>query len=206
MDIMLNQALEEFLGLLRQLIINLLGPHGAEWGNELKRFLRKERCWVSILIDRSKKFNLTFVGSGCTIWKGPADGKGLEGEEEQDARSLVLTEVHLSKIRFETMLRPGEISITGEERITRLKAAGHICFDAAVFHHLWENKHLIPESWKEEINGSTRYIFFDGSILRSSYGYRYVLYLYWDVGQWRWRVRWLGYGWDAGNPSAVLAN
>lgn len=47
MDIMLNKALEGFLGLLRQLIINLLGPKGSEWGEELKKFLRKEPCWIN---------------------------------------------------------------------------------------------------------------------------------------------------------------
>lgn len=47
MDNMLNQALEVFLGLLRQLMTNLLGPNGAEWGEELKKFLRKEPCWVT---------------------------------------------------------------------------------------------------------------------------------------------------------------
>ncbi|MHB1316866.1 MAG: hypothetical protein ACYCZW_03375 [Minisyncoccota bacterium] len=46
MDTMLNQALEGFLGLLRQLMTNLLGPNGSEWGEELKKFLRKEPCWV----------------------------------------------------------------------------------------------------------------------------------------------------------------
>ena len=49
MDTILSQALEGFLGLLRQLMTNLLGPNGSEWGEELKKFLRKEPCWVTEL-------------------------------------------------------------------------------------------------------------------------------------------------------------
>jgi len=48
MDFVLNQVLEVFSGLLRQLMINLLGPNGSEWGKELKKFLRKEPCWVKV--------------------------------------------------------------------------------------------------------------------------------------------------------------
>jgi hypothetical protein len=75
-----------------------------------------------------------------------------------------------------------------------------------IFLTLWENQHLIPESWKEKVNGNTRYIFFDGTVLRRSDGDRYVLYLYWGDGQWRWHVRWLVYGWDGNRPSAALAS
>lgn len=43
----LSDALREFTGLLKQLITNLLGNEADLWGNELRKFLRKEPCWAA---------------------------------------------------------------------------------------------------------------------------------------------------------------
>ncbi len=198
MDTILSRALREFTtGPLNQLIVNLGGHDGDQWEQQLKRFLRKEPCWIftnnieleehikaveesiMIKIDRTEPFNLAqFMVQGSSI-------------EEQDERALVITEVDLSKIRLETTLKPGETPVIGEERLKRLKKAGHIRLDAKVFQTLWENQSLIPEKWKEKTNGNTTYIFFDGTVLRSPGGFRYALCLYWGGGEWRWRYRWL---------------
>ena len=162
-----------------------------------------------ILIDRSEPFDpatLKGLGKGWTIWKGPIDGDGLKGEEEQDARSLALTELDLTKVRFETGLKSGESSIKGEAKLARLKEAGHVRLDAKVFLTLWENQHLIPLQWKEKTNGNTTHIFFDGTVLRDSDGDRCVLCLFWSGGGWRWYCCWLGSGLGACYPSAVLAS
>lgn len=126
--------------------------------------------------------------------------------DEMDARSIALTELDLTKVQQVTMLKDGETSIKGEEKLKRLKESGYIRLDADIFYTLWTNQHLIPESWKEKVNGNTRYIFFDGTVLRVSDGYRCVLCLDWYLGQWRWDVGWLGHDWDASDPSAVLAS
>ena len=171
---------------------------------EVSNFLRS--IGSILRINRSTPFNpAKFLGEGWSIWRGPADGDGLSGNEEQDERSLALTEVDLSKVRFETCLHDGESSITGEEKLKRLKETGHIRLDAKVFQTLWENKDKIPESWKEKIDGNIRYIFFDGTTLRSPDGDRRVLSLYWSDGGWRWLCFWLSLDWRALNPSAVLA-
>ena len=148
----------------------------------------------SLLIDRTQPFNpSTFIGEGWSI-------------EEEDERSLALTEVDLNEIRFETMLKRGETSITGEEKLKRLKTSGNIRLDAKIFYTLWENKNLIPESWKEKVNGSIRFIYFDGTVLCSPRGSRYVLCLCWVGGGWHWRCNWLGLGWGAYDTSAVLTS
>ena len=213
MDTILSRALREFTtGPLNQLIVNLGGHDGDQWEQQLKRFLRKEPCWIftnnieleehikaveesiMIKIDRTEPFNLAqFMVQGSSI-------------EEQDERALVITEVDLSKIRLETTLKPGETPVIGEERLKRLKKAGHIRLDAKVFQTLWENQSLIPEKWKEKTNGNTTYIFFDGTVLRSPSGGRCALYLYWDDGEWYWSYYWLGIDFDASYPSAVLAS
>lgn len=181
-----------------------------EFGRRFVAFLKNgARLVVSVLkavIDRTKSFDPTFIGAGWTIWKGPATGNGLEGTEEQDAHSLALSEIDVNQIRLVTTLKGRESSIKGEERLNRLQATGHIRLDAAVFLYLWLNQHLIPESWKERVNGNIQFITFDGTVLRRSNGDRYVLYLYWHDGGWNWYVHWLDFGFGQGGVSAVLAS
>lgn len=145
-------------------------------------------------IDRSKPFNPeSFIGGDWSI-------------EEQDERSLTLTEVDLSKVVFETTLGKNENRVKGEEKLKRLKEKNVIRLDAKIFQTLWENQNLIPEGWKEKTNGSPTFIFFDGTILRNSNGLRCVLDLCWRDGEWYWYYSWLGRGWHADDPSAVLAS
>jgi len=44
------------------------------------------------------------------------------------------------------------------------------------------------------------------TFLRNPDGNRYVLYLYWNDGEWNWNYNWLDNDWNSNNPSAVLAN
>lgn len=125
---------------------------------------------------------------------------------EEDERSLALAEINLDEVQFESMLNEGEASVKGETKLERLKSAGHIRLDAKIFQILWENQQLIPESWKEKINGNTRYIFFDGTVLFHPDGSRNVLYLYWGDGRWRWSYDWLSLDWRVNDPSVVLAS
>ncbi len=148
-----------------------------------------------VAINRNRFNPKKFIGDGWSILN-----------DETDARSIALTELDLTKVQHVTMLKDGETYVKGEEKLKRLKASDYIRLDADIFLTLWENQHLIPESWKEKVNGNTRYIFFDGTVLRNSGGSRYVLYLYWDDGQWSWDVDWLGFDWDDDYPSAVLAS
>lgn len=150
-------------------------------------------------IDRSKPFDLVVVFN-----KGFREcfHQGWSIAEE-DERSLALTEVDLSKVSFEMMLKTNEKLIGGEERLNRLKNAGYIRLDAQVFQVLWQNQGLIPESWK--IDGG---IFFDGTVVCDFYGDRYVLCLSWDdvEDKWCWHYFWLGEDWHTERLSACLTN
>jgi len=148
-----------------------------------------------ISIDRSIPFDpKTFIGNGWSI-------------EEQDERAIALTEINLTEVMFDSTLEKGEKSIKGEDKLKRLKEkTNRIRLDAGIFKTLWENQILIPEKWKEQTNGNTTFIFFDGTVLRDSIGDRYVLFLYWNGGEWSWRCYWLENDWLANNPSAVLAS
>lgn len=180
--------------------------------NEFRRLLglnllEQEKQNTVLSIDRSTPFNpAEFIGTGWTIWKGPVDGDGLSGEEDRDERSFALTEFDPATILLEICIRNRETRITGEERILRLKVAGRIRLDAGIFHFFWRNQQLIPKEWKKKINGEMASIFFDGMTLRSPYGGRYALYLYFGDGRWVWGCDWLDDDRDASYPSAVLAS
>ncbi len=148
-----------------------------------------------ISIDRSIPFDpKTFIGNGWSI-------------EEQDERAIALTEIDLTEVMFDSTLEKGEKSIKGEDKLKRLKEkTNRIRLDAGIFKTLWENQILIPEKWKEQTNGNTTFIFFDGTVLRDSSGSRCVLSLYWSDGRWDWYYIWLEDDWNANNPSAVLAS
>lgn len=167
-------------------IVNRLGGMDG-----VKRFLTGLMVVVAAVlhINRKKPFDpVKFIGEGWKI-------------AEQDERSLALTELDMSKVRLETTLKEGESSVKGEEKLNRLKAAGHVRLDAAIFQALWENQGLIPEEWKE-----VGAVYFDGTIILSPFGDRCVLYLSWRGGRWRWYYYWLVSAWHARFPSAVLAS
>jgi hypothetical protein len=145
-------------------------------------------------VDRKKPFNpAESIDNGWTI-------------VDEDERSLALSEIDFSKIRLETCLTSGEWSITGEEKLRRLKMTRYIRLDAKVCQTLRENQHLIPGDWKVSANSGVKFVFFDGTILRDPHGHRCIVCLYWDVREWRLYPRRLNLFWDAGRPSAVLAS
>ena len=151
----------------------------------------------------------TFIGQGWSVWRGPADGKGLGGKEDRDVREDVITEVNWHKVLYETMLKDGDTSITGEEKLNRLKEMGNIRLGGRAFLSLWQDYQKNKENSvleKLRITRNIRYVDFFGLILRSSDGARYVLALYFLDGEWRWSSYWLGGGWFAGSPSASLAS
>ena len=159
-------------------------------------------------IDRSKLFNpAEFIGAGWSVWRGPVNGNGLEGDEERDLRSATLTELDINQVQLVTHLKGRELVTIGEERIKRLKTDGRIRLDENVFQAFWNNKDLIPARFKERVNGNIQFIFFDGIVLRGPDGYRFALYLYFgDDGSWLWYYSWLDRARGARNPSAVLAS
>lgn len=196
-------------GLQRE-VINL---KPEEFGGRFTAFLKNGARLVIgepriLPIDRFKPFNpAEFIGAGWSIWRGPADGNGLVGEEERDYRSSTLNQLDLSKVQLATCLKQGESVTTGEERLKRLKADGRIRLDENAFQAFWNNKEAIPSRFKERVNGNIQFIFFDGVLLRSPRGNRCALYLdFGSGGSWGWDYSWLDRGRHVHDPSAVLAS
>ena len=114
--------------------------HPVEAGEQFTLFLKNGAQVIigkieTIPIDRTVPFNpAEFIGAGWSVWKGPAEGTGLEGEEGQDARSLALTMLDVTRLRLETTLKGEETSIIGEEKLKRLTAmTDAIRLDAGIF-------------------------------------------------------------------------
>lgn len=150
-----------------------------------------------------------FIGAGWAIWKGAADGAGLEGEEFQDVRALAMTELDAAKMQFAICLKADESSINGEEKLKRLLALGKPLLSAKQFLALWQDyqknkeRSVLEGLFKEQ---GIAYLDFFGTILRSPNCSRCVLYLGRRHGQWRWNYFWLDSGWSADRASAVLAS
>jgi hypothetical protein len=157
-----------------------------------------------LLIDRSRPFNPTeFMYNGVMIWRGPKDGNGLTGEEEQDTRSLVLNKIDFTKVLFEHCLKKGERSIGGEESLKRLIVA-HVLLDAKIGQRLFEENGHMTLEWLYQTFG-IKWIEFPGTVLRYLDGNRYFLYLSRDDGQWYRKLHWLDDGRLVSDLFAILA-
>ncbi|MDO8594006.1 MAG: hypothetical protein Q7R93_00635 [bacterium] len=72
--------------------------------------------------------------------------------------------------------------------------------NANVLDYLLKNPHLIPDEWKG------KYLFFWGTVFRSSGGSLCVRCLDWNDGRWDWDDGWLGGGWNGHSPAALRAS
>ena len=88
----------------------------------------------------------------------------------------------------------------------RKQLKGKPVLNANVLDYLLKNPDLIPEDWKKDEKGNTRYIFFWGTIYRSSGGSLYVRCLYWFGGKWNWNAGWLDRVWLGLSPAALRAS
>lgn len=156
-----------------------------------------------------KAFSPTeFIGQGWTVWKGPADGNGLEGDEDRDVREDALTVIDWEQVLLEDHLQEKESSVHGEEKLRRAIASGRIQLGGKAFLSLWEDYKANGENSvleKLRRKGVTR-IYFFGLRLRNPDGDRYVLCLYVDGSEWLWGCNWLRNHWRASSPSASLAS
>ena len=88
----------------------------------------------------------------------------------------------------------------------RKELADKPVLNANVLDYLLANPHLIPEEWKKDGKGNTRYIFFWSTIYRNRDGYLYVRCLSWGDGRWDWGNGWLDDDWFGNFPAAVRAS
>ena len=160
-----------------------------------------------------KVFNPSeFIGSDWKIWKGPADGDGLEGDKDCVPEPDV---VDFEQIVMETHLQGKETSVHGEEKMRRARASQNKQLAGKAFLALWNNWLACKNAGKPEDSILERLrksgkignvIYFFGLALRSPVGSRLVLCLYFYGEGWNWSCHWLDGHWGAGSPSVALAS
>lgn len=138
------------------------------------------------------------------------DGWKLESHKKTGKQKLTRDGDNLfldgKKIDFFLSPNQGEGRKSTKGDKLRKELEGKPVLNACVLDYLREHPELIPESWKVDEKGRTRYIFFWGTIYRYPDGGLYVRYLCWHDGQWVWGYFWLDVEWDVDSPAAVLAS
>ncbi len=155
-----------------------------ELGRRFTAFVKKGCRLVikgpsALVIDRSKPFDpVKFIGRGWEV-------------AEQDERSLALTGIDFSDVRFESGHQEGEGVITGEVKLERLKAMPEIRLDAKIGQALYEEPGQATLRFIYEHFGVS-WFELGGTVLRGLGGGRYFLCLgRRDDGSWHWYYFWL---------------
>jgi len=134
-------------------------------------------------------------------WKVEEHQKGKVVKLERKGDDLYLDG---KKIEFYLSKKQKGGSIEGND--LRKELAKQPVLNANVLDYLREHPQLIPDAWKQDEQGNTRYIFFWGTVYRYSDGDLCVRYLSWNDGAWSWSDDWLGIGWCDDDPAAVSAS
>ena len=98
-------------------------------------------------------------------WKVEEQQKGKVAKLERKGDDIYLDG---KKIKFWLSSEQKRAPIAGN--ILRMKLEGKPVLNANMLDHLLKNPQLIPGPWKKDENGNTRYIFFWGTIYRTSDG------------------------------------
>lgn len=122
-------------------------------------------------VDRTTPFDVRRHYQGyAEIWRGPKNGNGLLGQEEQNSRSLHLVEVDFARASFTTTT---DLCTSGEEMLTRDTLAGYILLDGKIGECLLDERGQVTLEWLYCTFGITC-IAFPGTVLRMSDGTRQV--------------------------------
>lgn len=143
------------------------------------------------------------MGGKQKIFNDSKPIKSLKGYNWTIEYNNSLGEIDLSKIKLHLEPEQKNGYTEGEVLAERFKNNG---LNANVLDYLLANPRAIPDDWKVDENGKTRYIFFWGTIYRVSVGNLYVRCLCWGNGAWDWGGNWLSDDFDARNPAALLAS
>lgn len=171
------------IGQVNAIVKKLGGEQGA------MQFLRgySEITVVKHVIDMDAKPLIPYDG-----WKVEEHKKG--GQLEWTPTGFRL---HLSANQAEHK------SIEGYK--LRKELANEPVLNANLLDYLLEHPHLIPEDWKVDEQGRTRYIYFWGTIYRVSDVNLSVRYLHWNGGHWKAWYNWFNDVFGVQSPSLLLA-
>ncbi|MFA6604182.1 MAG: hypothetical protein WCT10_05120 [Patescibacteria group bacterium] len=136
-----------------------------------------------------------FIPRGWSVWDEEQLPNVVRGQIEFDP----------SKVAFHLDDAQKKDAIVGNDLKKKL-TTGIMVYGAQVLDYLLANTNLIPESWKTDEQGRTRYIYFWGTIYRDSRGRPCVRCLDLYVGRWGWDCCWLCGDFGGQRPAAVFAS
>lgn len=147
-------------------------------------------------MGKSKSLEVLEIDTDLTP-KPPFNGAQIEYHKKTG--KIILD---FSKLYFYLSDKQKNDSSVGGHKL-RKELKGKNVMNAWVLDFLLANPHLIPESWKKDENGKTRFIYFWGTIFRDSYGDLYVSCLYFHGGIWQTDYDYLDNGWNGCNPALL---
>ncbi len=109
------------------------------------------------------------------------------------------------KLHFSPNQLDGKV-IKGTDLSDELKAQNIPLLNGCVLDYLLAHTEIIPEDWKQDENGNTRYVYFWDTEYRGPSGRVYVRYLCWIGGRWYWLADWLDCAFDGCHPAALRAS
>lgn len=152
-----------------------------------------------VILGRSEIKPLDHV-INCDIDPFVPSGWGVEEHQKGGQLKWDPARVNLFLSGLQAQGKP----IDGHKLREELK--GKQVLNAIVLDYLLKYPYLIPEEWKQDDKGRTRYVFFWGTIYRGSDGSLYVRGLCRDGAGWCWLFSWLGSDWGARSPAALQAS
>lgn len=200
-------------GVVVDLLVKLEDP---EWLAATKRFLRKENPWPEMSAAASQEplwrrvegcpnaIEVNFANSG-TLPFTVAEPDWRWGQQT----GWVRVELKGNNL----YVKGKKVVFHFEPEQTKGRIPGHTLLDRFKVRDSAQHLHpnvleackeagILPESWKVDDQGRTRYIFAWARGFRRSGGHLCILCLYWRGG--RWDLDWLGYEFDGQRPAAVI--
>ncbi len=183
---------------LTELMEQVGGQHGRARFDEFKLWL-KGVVLLEVLINLSVPCKLPFDGAE-RISRAKVGVVKLERRGD---------DLYLDGAKLERFLSDGQKLgrvINGPALRYELEAKGGQV-SAKVLDTLVDHPELWPESWKEDAEGNTIYVFFWDDIFRHPpFGILYVPFGFWFEGKVVSHCRSLSYGWLGESPSATRAS
>lgn len=142
--------------------------------------------------------------------KSPFSGATIESNVKGNPQAVVELRsddnLYVDGKKIILHLEPGQKSGNMKGHVLREAVSGKIVQNAALLDFLLAHVEFIPNHWKKDAAGNTRYVFFWGTVYRDSGGGLCVRCVCWLGGRWVSGYGWLADGWSVGDPAAVSAS
>lgn len=154
-----------------------------------------------------------FLGEDYSVWRGLADGDGINGKYDRDGRNVFFHAIAFSEICLVGEFNGKSIAASGEEKLAYLRNQKEITLGRGAFLALWldyqekQKDSVLEWLWK---NRQIKYLDFFGVVIRKPVEglgpIRYIPTLKRiNENKWEYSLSWLGFSWLNVFGSAVVS-